>query len=258
MAVTRKVGVTGTLVLVASALTLASGVQPAAAAPRAGHPHHAAKVEHCSPRWRCQGGWFSFVRVLTDDLFAIPGQATGPNAHHPRIVLPSGHHSAKPLGLAQAATVKLGRAAAPTAPARAPASGTAVATTVPASRAAAAVGSTTPASGPVVTNSDTGSSQVALGSSPGGTTPARPATSAVGRRAAATRAAARSISDEPVALATGPWQGLSVQAATKLSIPIYFGAAVMLFILLQALVDRRDPKLSRAPERGEDDTVGFE
>jgi hypothetical protein len=58
-------------------------------------------------------------------------------------------------------------------------------------------------------------------------------------------------------LAAGPWRGPSMQAATKLSIPILFGAAVAVFALLQALVDRRDPKLSRAPERGDDDTVGF-
>ena len=35
------------------------------------------------------------------------------------------------------------------------------------------------------------------------------------------------------------------------------GLAVALFILLQSLIDRRDPKVSRAPERGDDDTVGF-
>jgi hypothetical protein len=65
------------------------------------------------------------------------------------------------------------------------------------------------------------------------------------------------VLDEPVQLATGGWQGVSLQAATNLRIPILFGAAVLLFVLLQALVDRRDPKMSRAPERGEDDSVGF-
>jgi hypothetical protein len=66
-----------------------------------------------------------------------------------------------------------------------------------------------------------------------------------------------SVLDEPIQLATGGWQGISLQAATSLRIPILFGAAVLLFVLLQALVDRRDPKMTRAPERGEDDSVGF-
>ena len=63
--------------------------------------------------------------------------------------------------------------------------------------------------------------------------------------------------DEPIQLATGGWQGVSLKAATNLRIPIFFGAAVLLFVLLQALVDRRDPKMTRAPERGQDDSVGF-
>jgi hypothetical protein len=50
---------------------------------------------------------------------------------------------------------------------------------------------------------------------------------------------------------------LSLRTADHLSIPILFGFGVALFILLQALVDRRDPKVSRAPQHGDDDTVGF-
>lgn len=65
------------------------------------------------------------------------------------------------------------------------------------------------------------------------------------------------IRDEPMILSSGGWQGVSLQAAVDLRVPILFGAAVLLFVLLQALVDRRDPKVSRAPERGDDDTVGF-
>jgi hypothetical protein len=63
--------------------------------------------------------------------------------------------------------------------------------------------------------------------------------------------------NEPMILAGGGWQGVSLKAATSLRVPIVFGAVVALFVLIQALIDRRDPKLSRAPERGEDDTVGF-
>jgi hypothetical protein len=66
-----------------------------------------------------------------------------------------------------------------------------------------------------------------------------------------------SVLEEPLQLATGGWQGVSLRAATNLRVPILFGAAVLLFVLLQALVDRRDPKMSRAPERGHDDSVGF-
>ena len=65
------------------------------------------------------------------------------------------------------------------------------------------------------------------------------------------------IDNEPMILSSGGWQGVSLQAAVDLRIPILFGAAVLLFVLLQALVDRRDPKVSQAPERGDDDTVGF-
>lgn len=65
------------------------------------------------------------------------------------------------------------------------------------------------------------------------------------------------IDNEPMILASGGWQGVSLQAAVDLRIPILFGAGVLLFVLLQALVDRRDPKVSGAPERGDDDTVGF-
>lgn len=65
------------------------------------------------------------------------------------------------------------------------------------------------------------------------------------------------IENEPMILSSGGWQGISLQAAVDLRIPMLFGAAVLLFVLLQALVDRRDPKVARAPERGDDDTVGF-
>jgi hypothetical protein len=58
-------------------------------------------------------------------------------------------------------------------------------------------------------------------------------------------------------LANGGWAGLSTRAATDLKIPIAFGVVVGLFLLVQALIDRRDPKLSRAPERGDEETVGF-
>jgi len=62
----------------------------------------------------------------------------------------------------------------------------------------------------------------------------------------------------PMVAANGdnPFQPL--QAATDLKVPILFGVVVALFILGQALIDRRDPKMSRAPERNDEDTVGFQ
>jgi hypothetical protein len=58
-------------------------------------------------------------------------------------------------------------------------------------------------------------------------------------------------------LAGGGWAGVSLKAATRLKIPIAFALVVGVFLLIQALVDRRDPKLSQAPERGDDDSTEF-
>ena len=54
------------------------------------------------------------------------------------------------------------------------------------------------------------------------------------------------------------WEGDTLQAATKLKVPLALLAAMAVFALVQALVDRRDPKLSEAPERPGEDSVGFE
>lgn len=71
------------------------------------------------------------------------------------------------------------------------------------------------------------------------------------------RTGARGL-DDPMMVAGGPWPGLSLKTATRLTVPIIFAAFVGLFLLLQGLVDRRDPKVVRAPERGHDETVGFQ
>lgn len=63
---------------------------------------------------------------------------------------------------------------------------------------------------------------------------------------------------EPMVLAQGAWQGLSLHAATELKIPIGLLVGAGLFLVVQGFVDRRDPKVSAAPLRGTDDTVGFE
>jgi hypothetical protein len=73
-----------------------------------------------------------------------------------------------------------------------------------------------------------------------------------------TNPAAAGEFNEPMIVAGGGWAGVSLNAATNLRVPIAFALAVALFILVQALIDRRDPKLSRAPERGDDDSAQFE
>lgn len=55
----------------------------------------------------------------------------------------------------------------------------------------------------------------------------------------------------------GAWQGPSLRTADGLLVPIIFGAGVALFLVVQALIDRRDPKLARAPSSNRDDTIGF-
>ncbi|HET6965000.1 MAG TPA: hypothetical protein VFH58_09545 [Acidimicrobiales bacterium] len=53
------------------------------------------------------------------------------------------------------------------------------------------------------------------------------------------------------------WAGDSLKESGKLKLPIALMAATALFMLVQALIDRRDPKVSDAPERPTDDSVGF-
>lgn len=56
----------------------------------------------------------------------------------------------------------------------------------------------------------------------------------------------------------GLWSGGTVQAATRLSVPIALGALVLIFVIVQWLVDWRDPKFVEAPARKDDDSVGFD
>ena len=100
--------------------------------------------------------------------------------------------------------------------------------------------------------------QNAPGSTTTTTTVVAHANGSVGKSKAKSAPLVGGVFNEPMVLARGGWKGLSLQAATNLKVPILFGVAVTLFVLGQALIDRRDPKLSRAPERNADDTVGFE
>jgi hypothetical protein len=63
---------------------------------------------------------------------------------------------------------------------------------------------------------------------------------------------------EPMILSAGGWQGVSLRAATQLRVPIAFGFLVALFVIIQSLVDRRDPKVAAAPRRMHDESIGFE
>jgi hypothetical protein len=54
------------------------------------------------------------------------------------------------------------------------------------------------------------------------------------------------------------WAGHSLQTATRFKLPISLLGAAVIFFLVQALIDRRDPKFSGAPERPHEDSVGFQ
>ncbi len=54
------------------------------------------------------------------------------------------------------------------------------------------------------------------------------------------------------------WSGGALQAGTILSVPLGLGVLVVAFMVVQWLVDRRDPKLVDAPAHKDEDTVGFE
>lgn len=64
--------------------------------------------------------------------------------------------------------------------------------------------------------------------------------------------------DSPLVAVGRGLTGLSLQAETRLRVPIMFFLVVALFMAIQALIDRRDPKVVEAPEHSMDDSVGFE
>jgi hypothetical protein len=54
------------------------------------------------------------------------------------------------------------------------------------------------------------------------------------------------------------WGGSQLQASTVLSVPLTLALFALAFVVVQWLIDRRDPKLLDAPGRDDDDSVGFE
>jgi hypothetical protein len=70
--------------------------------------------------------------------------------------------------------------------------------------------------------------------------------------------AEREVAGPAVIAPGGLWSGGPLQAATILSVPTALGGLVIAFIVLQWLVDRRDPTLVEAPVRKDNDSIGFE
>jgi hypothetical protein len=68
----------------------------------------------------------------------------------------------------------------------------------------------------------------------------------------------REVAGPAVITPGGLWSGGPLQGATILSLPMALGVLLIGFIVLQWLVDRRDPKLVEAPARKDDDSLGFE
>jgi hypothetical protein len=58
-------------------------------------------------------------------------------------------------------------------------------------------------------------------------------------------------------LLNGAVPGTSVRVAGKLRLPIALMVGGALFMLIQSLVDRRDPKVTHAPEHPQDDSLDF-
>lgn len=54
------------------------------------------------------------------------------------------------------------------------------------------------------------------------------------------------------------WSGGSLQASTNIQVPVTFAGLLVVFVLVQWLIDHRDPRFVEAPVRREDDSVGFD
>ncbi|HTW09468.1 MAG TPA: hypothetical protein VME46_18320 [Acidimicrobiales bacterium] len=59
-------------------------------------------------------------------------------------------------------------------------------------------------------------------------------------------------------LGAGLWAAGPLRAAASHTVPLAFSSAALGFVVLQWLVDRRDPKFVDAPTRKNDDSIGFE
>jgi hypothetical protein len=65
--------------------------------------------------------------------------------------------------------------------------------------------------------------------------------------------------DAQQVVSLGPsWDGGSLNASTGQRVPFTLGALILIFVVVQWLIDRRDPKFVEAPARKDDDSMGFE
>lgn len=68
----------------------------------------------------------------------------------------------------------------------------------------------------------------------------------------------RLIDGQKVISIGSPWDGGSMDASTSQRVPFALGGLILIFVLVQWLIDRRDPKLVEAPARRHEDSIGFE
>jgi hypothetical protein len=69
------------------------------------------------------------------------------------------------------------------------------------------------------------------------------------------------ILSNPFVAATGSlWQAMSLRSPAPWPLPVILLAVafLLLFLLMQGRLDRRDPKLTHAPERSDEHTIGFD
>jgi hypothetical protein len=65
--------------------------------------------------------------------------------------------------------------------------------------------------------------------------------------------------DAQQVVSLGPsWDGGSLNASPGQRVPFALGALILIFVVVQWLIDRRDPKFVEAPARKDDDSIGFE
>ena len=68
----------------------------------------------------------------------------------------------------------------------------------------------------------------------------------------------RLIDGQEVISIGAPWNGGSLNASTSQRVPFALGGLILIFVFVQWLIDRRDPKFVEAPARRHEDSIGFE
>jgi hypothetical protein len=114
---------------------------------------------------------------------------------------------------------------------------------------------------------------VAGGNAHGATTPAGArATTASAGLSVRLRPPAKPASSSPITVPQGEravdaqqvvsigpsWDGSSLNASPGQRVPFALGALILIFVVVQWLIDRRDPKFVEAAARKDDDSIGFE